>query len=176
MNRRWLMIAAALAAVPMPAGAELSASEPAGFAAQGKVLIAAPPPAVWDGLTEPRRFWDGEHTYSGDSTNLSLDPVPGGCFCETVPANGGAIEHARVIYATPGEVLRLRGSLGPLQSEALVGTLTVTLKPVDGGTELEWVYVVGGYARFSLEQVAPVVDSVVGTQFERLADALGRLD
>ena len=70
----------------------------------------------------------------------------------------------------------LRGSLGPLQSEALVGTLTVTLKPVDGGTELEWVYVVGGYARFSLEQVAPEVDSVVGTQFERLADALGRLD
>ena len=81
-----------------------------------------------------------------------------------------------MVYAAPGEMLRLRGSLGPLQSEALTGTLTVTLKAVDGGTEIDWTYVVGGHARFSLQELAPVVDGVIGEQFGRLGDMLGRLD
>jgi len=175
MKRTLLLVAAVTAAAPLAAHAEVAEVTAAGFTARGTVRAAVPPRAAWDRLVQLPRFWDGEHTYSGDPANLSLEPVAGGCFCESIPANGGSIEHARVIYAVPGEVLRLRGSLGPLQSEALNGTLTVTLKPTHGGTELEWEYVVGGYARFSLEQTAPLVDSVIGAQFVRLGDLLGRL-
>ena len=49
-----------------------------------------------------------------DAKNLSIDARPGGCFCEKLP-NGGGVEHARVVYVAPREVLRLSGALGPLQ-------------------------------------------------------------
>ena len=42
-------------------------------------------------------WWDPQHTWSGKSENLSLEPVPGGCFCET-HENGGRIRHMNVIY------------------------------------------------------------------------------
>jgi hypothetical protein len=54
-------------------------------------------------------------------------------------------ELLQVVYAAPGEGLRLRGALGPLQTEGVDGTLSWTLKPVEGGTSLTWSYVVGGY-------------------------------
>ena len=41
-----------------------------------------------------------------------------------------------MIYAEPGVMLRMTGALGPLQGEALLGTLTIELRPVEGGTEL----------------------------------------
>ena len=157
------------------AQAEVAQSGPAGFSVRGAVQVSTSPEQAWAGLVQPAGYWNGAHSWSGDAANMTLEPVAGGCFCETLPANGGSVEHARVTYAAPDEMLRLRGSLGPLQAEALTGTLTVTLKPVDGGTEIAWEYVVGGHARFSLEQLAPVVDGVIGEQFGRLGDALGRL-
>ena len=64
--------------------------------------------------------------------NMRIEPKPGGCFCEAVPAgrrSGGEIEHMRVIYVAPGSTLRMSGGLGPLQSEAVTGVLTMTLGP-----------------------------------------------
>jgi hypothetical protein len=62
----------------------------------------------------------------------------------------------------------MRGSLGPLQGEALTGVLTVTLEPVDEGTRLAWTYVVGGYARYPLPDIAPAVDGVIAEQMTRI--------
>ena len=174
INRILICIAAA-AAGSLPSHAEVVENGAAGFTVHGTVHVAATPDATWEGLTQPSRYWNGEHSWSGDAANMTLEPVAGGCFCEVLPASGGAVEHARVVYAAPGEMLRLRGSLGPLQAEALTGTLTVTLKAVDGGTEIAWDYVVGGHARFGLETLAPAVDGVIGEQFGRLGDALGPL-
>lgn len=164
------------ACFPAAAQAEVVEAGPGGFTVGGAVPVAATMSETWDGLAHPARFWNPAHSWSGDAANMTLEPVAGGCFCEALPASGGSVEHARVIYAAPGEMLRLRGALGPLQAEALTGTLTVTLKAADGGTEIAWEYVVGGHARFALTDLAPVVDGVIGEQFGRLADGLGRLD
>jgi hypothetical protein len=74
-----------------------------------------------------------------------------GCFCERLK-DGGSVQHLQVVYAAPGEGLRLRGALGPLQTEGVDGTLSWTLKPVEGGTSLTQSYVVGGYIRSGMEQ------------------------
>ena len=74
----------------------------------------------------------------------------------------------QVVYAAPSEGLRLRGALGPLQTEGVDGTLSWTLKPVEGGTAVTQTYVVGGYIRSGMEQWAPRVDRVLDEQLQRL--------
>ena len=51
------------------------------------------------------------------------------------------------------------------------GTLTITLGGTKEGTHLVFDYVVGGYSRFKLEEIAPAVDKVLGEQLTRLVDA-----
>ena len=79
----------------------------------------------------------------------------------------------RVIYADPGKALRMEGSLGPLQSEALTGTLTVTLNRGGAGTRIVMEYVVGGYMRYKTDEIAPAVDKVLAEQIAGLAASLG---
>jgi hypothetical protein len=64
--------------------------------------------------------------------------------------------------------LRLRGALGPLQTEGVDGTVSWTLKPAEGGTIVTLSYVVGGYIRSGMEQWAPRVDQVLADQLQRL--------
>ena len=154
-------------------------SSATGFTTSSTVTVAATPAQAWDTLGHPARYWSSQHSWAGNAANLTLDPVAGGCFCERWPGrNGnrqpGSAEHMRVLNSAPFELLRMRGALGPLQSEALTGVLTVTLKPVAGGTEITWEYVVGGHARFDLPGIASAVDGVLGEQLGRLADLLGR--
>ena len=165
--------ALALAAAPLPAAAEVTASGDTGFVSHNEVLIAATPQEAWEAIVTPAGWWNGAHTYSGDPANLSIELAPGGCFCERVPATGGAIEHMRVIYLAPGSTLRMSGALGPLQSEAVTGVLTMTLTADGEMTKIGWDYVVGGYARMPLAELAPLVDQVVGEQLLRLAARLG---
>jgi len=77
-------------------------------------------------------------------------------------------QHLQVVYAAPSEGLRLRGALGPLQMEGVDGTLSWTLKPAEGGTNVTQSYVVGGYIRSGMEQWAPRVDRVLDEQLQRL--------
>lgn len=169
-------------AAAAPAGAEVVASSPGGFAVRHQVVVAASPEDAWAEIGQPANWWNAEHSYSGDAANLKLDLAVGGCFCETLPAAEGAgpdspprggAEHMRVIYVERPRALRLSGALGPLQSEALSGTLTITLKPMDAGTRILWEYVVGGYMRFKPEQIAASVDKVIGEQVASLGARLG---
>ena len=129
-------------------------------------------------MLKPAGWWNGQHTYSGNAANLSLDPVAGGCFCEALPVSAGGppgqVEHMRVVFLAPNSMLRLNGGLGPLQSEAVTAVLTMALKPEGGGTRITWDFVVGGYMRMSMTELAPVVDQVVGEQLSRLAASLSR--
>jgi hypothetical protein len=141
------------------------------------VEVPVAPDEAWQVMLQPGRWWSGEHTYSGDARNLSIAAVPGGCFCESIPATGtgglgGAIEHMRVVYVAPSSTLRLNGGLGPLQSEAVTAVLTMTLEPGGDGTKITWDFVVGGYTRSRMTELAPVVDRVVGDQLTRLAAVL----
>jgi uncharacterized protein YndB with AHSA1/START domain len=157
-----------LAALAAPAAAEVKSASTSGFDIENKATVSATPAETYVALGRIGSWWNSEHTYSGDASNMTLEARAGGCFCETIPADGGTIEHGRVIYAQPGKTLRLQGGLGPLQSEAVVGTLTWQLKPVEGGTEVTQSYVVGGYIRGGAEKLAPLVDQVLAQQLAGL--------
>lgn len=176
----FLLAGAALAA-PEFAQAEVMAQGDGGFVVREVVEVPAAVPDAWRTLVKPAAWWSDEHTFSGSAANLTLDPVTGGCFCEKLaPAKeagaGGApggVQHMRVVYVEPGRALRMTGALGPLQSEALLGTMTVTLKTAGRGTRILIEYVVGGYMRFKPEQIAPAVDRMLGQQLRNLAGKLG---
>ena len=175
------LIAAALAFTAQPAAAEVVASSDTGFVTRAAVTVKTDPAATWLALIAPAGWWNGEHTYSGDPKNLYIDAQATGCFCEKLPltadapagSRAGSIEHMHVIYAAPSRVLRMSGGLGPLQSEAANATLTITLKPVSGGTRVLWEYVVGGYMRQKIPELAPLVDQVLAEQLTRLEAKLG---
>ncbi len=127
-------------------------------------------------LRMPQKWWSKAHSWSGDAENFWLDSQAGGCFCEKLPDSGGgmgSVKHAEILFAKPGSLLRLSGALGPLQGEALKGTLTIQIKPEDGGSRIRFDYVVGGYMRFDPKEIGPAVDNVIGEQLRGLAAALG---
>ena len=166
--------------LPQPASAEVVASSETGFVIRQTAVVPADPTQTWQALIAPQQWWSKAHTFSGDSANLYLDAQGGGCFCEKLPrkdgapgARGGSVAHMRVVYADPGKALRMAGSLGPLQSEALTGTMTITLKPGGAGTRIVMEYIVGGYMRYKVEEIAPAVDKVLAEQLAGLAATLG---
>lgn len=176
----------ALVAAPVSmAQAEVVTQSPAGFVIKLSADTTATQNDAWKALITPNKWWSGEHTYTGDASNLWLDAQATGCFCEKLPKPAdapaeqrmGSVEHMHVVYADPQRgVLRMVGGLGPLQGEALHGTLTITLKPIEGGTRIEWDYVVGGYMRMNPEQIAPLVDKVLGEQLTRLVRWLAPIE
>lgn len=169
------------AALAVPAHAEIVARDDNGFVIRQTVDVGASTPEAWRTLVKPATWWSSEHTFSGEAANLTLDPVPGGCFCEKLPASkqggagalAGGVQHMRVVYVEPGRALRMTGALGPLQSEAVLGSMTITLKAGDRGTRILIEYVVGGYMRYRMDQIAPAVDRMLGQQIAGLADKLG---
>ena len=156
------------------AHAEVKSVTDAGFEVSRTLTINASPAQVYRALGVPSRWWSKAHTYSGDARNLSMVLRAGGCFCEKIPAGGGTVEHAQVVYAQPGSLLRVQGSFGPLQSEGVTGTLTWALKAVPGGTEVTQNYVVGGYIRRGTRGFAAPVDQVLGEQLDGLKAYLER--
>jgi uncharacterized protein YndB with AHSA1/START domain len=160
-----LMLAVAIAS---PAAAEVKAADDNGFAIAWTASVAAPPAEVWAALGQIGRWWNGEHSYSGDASNMTIELKAGGCFCETLPKVTGSVEHAHVVQALPPSVLRLTGGLGPLQSMPVNAVMDWTLKPSGSGTELAMTYVVGGPIPGGGKALAPLVDQVLGEQFRRL--------
>lgn len=184
--RRIAVGALALVVSAAPARADVTAQTPLGFVSRNVVVVAGTPAAVWKRLVTPSGWWSSDHTFSGKAANLTLDPVAGGCFCEKLPVEDappgkpgagprlrGGVEHMRVVFVDHAKALRLVGGLGPLQSEAVSATLTVTLTPVDGGTRVIFEYVVGGYMRYPADKIAPAVDTVMANQLLSLAKAFG---
>jgi uncharacterized protein YndB with AHSA1/START domain len=172
MTRATLLATALL--LTTPGYADVKSVTDSGFEVSRTTTINASPAQVYRALGQPARWWSKAHTYSGDARNLSMVLRAGGCFCEKIPADGGTVEHARVVYAQPGKQLRVQGSLGPLQAEGVTGTLTWALKAVPGGTEVTQNYVVGGYIRSGARGFAAPVDQVLGEQLGGLKAFLER--
>ena len=168
MKTAWLYLALVMLVMSAaPVQAEIREQSESGFTVSFAHKVMASPDQVWAALAQPSRWWSGEHSWSGDAKNFSLEPVAGGCFCERWGAN--SVEHARVIFAMKDQQLRMSGAFGPLQGEALTGTLTITLKAEGRVTMISADYVVGGHARFAFKDVAPAVDGVLGAQMTALA-------
>jgi len=168
------IIALTLTLAAMPAAAEVKSSAAGGFEVESVVTVPVPPAEAYAALGRINRWWVSSHTYSGDAANLSIELRAGACFCERVPEGNGSIEHGRVVYAQPGQALRVSGALGPLQAEGVSGALTWTLTPSGSGTEIRQSYVVGGYVRGGAERLAPLVDQVMAGQLEGLRQHLAR--
>lgn len=178
--RAWIGLAGLLMA-SAPAQAEVASKSAEGFVVRVSAHVTSTPDQSWRTIVVPAQWWVRTHTFSGDSANLTLDPVPGGCFCEKLPLPKGAakgdrpggVQHLRVLYAEPGKALRFSGALGPLQSEALNATLTITIKPTENGSRILFEYVVGGFMRYNVDEIAPAVDKVMSAQLASLAVKLG---
>ena len=170
-NATSLFVLGALAFIPA-AHAEVTESSPSGFVVRHAIDIAAPVDAAWKALAQPGRWWPKAHTWSGDASKLSLELAAGGCFCERWA--GGSAAHGRVLMVRERELLRLDAPLGPLQEMGLDGVLTVALEAADENTRAIVTFRVRGDASQKLDQLAPVVDRVVGEQWggwERHAEA-----
>ena len=150
------------------ARAEVVDRSASGFTVRTTVGVAASAQRIYADLLNVGAWWNKEHTYSGDAKNQTLVAQPGGCLCEKYP--GGAIEHGRVLSASPNRLLRLSGSLGPLQELATTGTMTWTIEPAKqgSGSTLTMTYAVGGYAPGGLDKLADIVDSVLAQQVQPL--------
>jgi hypothetical protein len=168
MRRNTWMFAVLACSLGPAAHGEIVNASPNGF--NLRHVIEAPnvgAPVVWAALSDVAKWWDPEHTYSGDARNLSLDPVVRGCFCEKLSLYAG-IEHGAVVYAQPAKILRLIGALGPLQEFGVTGALTWQIEAAGGGSKITMTYNVGGFADRPLSDWAPIVDEVLSVQAQRL--------
>lgn len=154
-----------------PALAEVREFRENAFSIESVVSTKATPAEVYTAIGNVGDWWDPEHTWSGSAKNMSMDLKAGGCFCEKL-ADGGSIQHGRVIYAQPGVMVRLDSPLGPLQEMPVTGVLTFRLAPEGTGTKITMTYRVSGALTMEAAKLAPIVDMVMGTQLTRLK-ALG---
>jgi hypothetical protein len=99
----------------------------------------------------------------------------GGCFCEKL-ADGGSVQHGRVIYVQPAVMVRLDAALGPLQDMAINGVLTFKFAPGEksGETLVIMTYRVAGALTLESAKLAPIVDQVMSGQLQRLRDHVGK--
>ena len=164
--RGWAAMAVGLALASAARGEVVDANA-SGFQVKETVQIAAPAAKVWASLGEVGSWWNGEHSWSRDAKNLTLELKPGGCWCEALPGGGGA-RHMTVIFTQPAKTAIMDGTLGPLMFSGAAGHLVWRLEEKDGATKLTQSYYVGGYFPGGLDKLAPAVDGV-------LTEAMGRL-
>ena len=159
-----LLISAAL--ISSPASAEVLGASDHGFEVQHVVNLVIPQPKAFAAFGQVAQWWSKDHTYSGDAARMSMQVRPGGCFCETLDGGGG-IEHMRVTYVQPGERVVLTGSLGPLLFEATAGVMDVKVERIAGGSRVTMNYRAAGFAKGGGQNMAPLVDQVLGEQMKR---------
>jgi hypothetical protein len=185
MIKHLVIGAGSLALYTAPAAAEVKTLTEQGFSTLHAADVLAKPEDVWKRLMVPRDWWNPAHSWSGSTTGFYIDAQAGGCFCEMFQEKDkdgklvpkGSVEHMRVIFSQPAKVLRMQGGLGPLQAEAVTGTLTIAMEPLKsgGGTRVSFSYVVGGYMRFKAADIGPAVDKVLREQFESMIKPLGKV-
>lgn len=185
MKKAAFALGAALCVLaPTLVAAEVVEQSGTHFTTRTAATVKTDPRETWLALITPSKWWNKSHTWSGDPANLTITPQGGGCFCERIPEQdtsrqvglAGSAQHMVVVQARPMQVLRMRGGLGPLQSEPAQGVLTIAMQPAPGGgTRIVWEYVVGGPMRYEIPVIAKAVDGVLAEQLGRLADLLGRM-
>ncbi len=164
-----LIIASALLLIQPMAFAEVTSVGAGGFVVTHSMETPAGTGEVYAAIVEKiSKWWDGDHSWSGDATNLYFDARLGGCFCERLP-NGGGVEHLRIIYLAPESEIRMQGALGPLQQMGLHGSMIWQMTASDQGSKIIFQYTVSGFLQDGgFEGLAPAVDGVIGSQLQGL--------
>lgn len=164
-----------MALAQCPAFSEVVDSASSGFTVRLTLNIHAAPADVYRKLVQNiGDWWSPQHTYSGNSHNLSIEEKPMGCFCEKLPG-GGSVRHMEVVLLAPGK-LGLIGALGPLQTIAATGNMSIQLTAAEGGSKLDVAYNVAGYLPAGMNTWAAPVDTVLTQQFTRLKNYVERGD
>lgn len=167
MKRRISFLIGSCLLVASAAG-EVVDSAPHGFSLVHEVTVDASRADAWEAAVgEVGKWWSSDHTITGDAANMSIVPVPQGCFCEAIGEQGGVV-HMTVTFANPTVLLRLTGGLGPLGLLGVDGNMTWEFADGDDGTTIRFAYVVGGYRPGGLEEMAGPVDYVIGEALQRL--------
>lgn len=153
------------------AWAEVSDVTESGFLITQRRELPARVPDFTKAVASVQDWWSETHTYSRKAANLRIDARPGGCFCETW--EGGAVEHARVIYVGP-DAIRLSGALGPLQPMAVTGVLSIAAGDPQGKPSVVITYRVGGMTAEALKRWPPLVDAMMSQTADHLAAYLSK--
>ena len=150
--------------------AEVLASDARGFLVRHTTTVDLPSDAAYRTMTEIHRWWNPEHSWSGNAGNLRIDAQAGGCWCEIWSVGGQthSVQHMQITAARPGSLLRASGGLGPLQQLGVAGSQSWMFDAAsDGRSTVTVEYAVSGWTPDGLEQWAGPVDFVIGEQVQR---------
>ena len=149
-----------------PAAAEVVSSSNNGLHVRETVQVVVPTDRAYAAFARLPDWWNKDHTYSGESSNLSVALNAGGCFCERLKYGGG-VEHMRVSFIDPGKRIVLTGALGPLLFQAATGVMDIQFERIAGGTKVTMDFRGRGFGEGGADNLAAVVDSVLGDQMGR---------
>ncbi len=164
---RFMTILYCTLVVAVPASGKIISSSSEQFTLRHEAISKLPLEDLWKILIEPAKWWAADHTYSGNSNNLSLELKPGGLWQEIW--DDGSVKHGEVIYVKHQEQLRLNAPFGPLQEKAVIDVWTITLTPHQEGTMIVFDEVVTGSGISKLDELAPAVDYVKNEAITRLS-------
>lgn len=166
--RRFLILSLAVTAAGFATGpvhAKVVETRSTGFTVEHQAVVPVQPAVLFKRFGQPNLWWNADHTWWGKSQNLSMKLKAGGCFCERTPDGSGEAEHMRVIFVEKNKTVRLSGALGPLSMQAASGAMTVTFVSEGDRTKVTMRYDTEGHFVPPPEQLAPLVDMVLGQQF-----------
>jgi len=105
-----------------------------GYSVELEVILPVSPNVAYDAATgDIGAWWD--HHFSEHPKRLYIEAKPGGGFYEIFDDSGNGVQHAVVIYADRGKLLRFTGPLG-FSGNALDAVITYEFKPEGSGTRL----------------------------------------
>ena len=176
MARMFAMMVILLAGILPTAQAEVVQAGDSGFSVSQAVDTTASVDEAWAAMTQRvAEWWHPDHSWSGDAANFYIRAELGGCFCERLPGVAGkpegGVEHLRIIYIKPGEIIRFDGTLGPFMDMPAQGRMSWSIsQATEGatGSSITFTYRVHGYMEGGFAGLAPVVDGVIGLQIQRL--------
>ncbi|MEQ9315307.1 MAG: hypothetical protein RLN72_05600 [Henriciella sp.] len=162
------ILCAVTALAALPASAEIVAASSDHYTLRHEAVSALSPEDMWERLLQPETWWHPDHTYSGVSENLWLNPNAGGPWMESWEEN--VVEHGRVLAIMQGQYIRLEAPFGPLQSMAVNVVWTISIEPDGDGTRVIFDEIANGSSVSGLDQIAPAVDGVKAEAIRRLTD------
>jgi len=164
--------------LPSLVQAEVIYSSEQAFTVRHEVILEnSRPDQVYKALFKDiSKWWNSEHTWSGDAANLKIRTKKSAGLWEKLPQRGWVC-HLRLIFWQKNKLLRFEGGLGPLQGTAVQGKMDWKIESAEkGASRLVLTYQVWGPPSASLQNLASPVDQVLGGQVRRLKEfvSLGR--
>ena len=168
-----LMIIVCLALMTLPALAKIDSQSEQHFVVKHEFSVDTPVTQVFQKFRQVDKWWEGDHSFTGDASNLYFDFDKQRCFCEQVP-NGGFVEHLRVIHVMDNQKVVFSGGLGPLQEHPVSGKLIWQFEQQDGKTKISLEYRVFGFIVGGMDKWPSAVDYVLSVQVKRLQELLDK--